>query len=123
MIIALTIASCSKPAPTDCKVIIVGRIMSMHENTPLEHIRVTFSSAGQDRSSDIDTYTDKYGMYLIEATHFQKPVTCTISAEDPEGEHLTSAMTLEISLKGPAFDAEQNTFYINDCNFLLKRKE
>ncbi|MBE6230809.1 MAG: hypothetical protein IJN02_11780 [Bacteroidales bacterium] len=121
--LAAAAISCSKSYPTDCKVIIVGRILSLSENRPLENIKVTFNTVDDGESHYTDTYTDEYGMFLIEAENFHKPASGIVSAEDPEDRYTAASINLEISWKGPAFNTEQKTFYINDCNFLLEKKK
>ena len=93
-------------------------------NEPLKGIKVTFSAYEENSISVIplitrSVNTNPFGMYSFKVKGFSEPVTCEIKAECEDYETMTNKIV--VTWTGNSFDPEENTFYVNDCNFQMKK--
>lgn len=115
--------------PASFTLIISGTASDKNEAFPLEEIKITLHAAeiadGQEAELFTKTtYTDNRGKFTLSAEGFTKPVSCIITAEDPNGEY--TSWTHEIPLI--SWDSSYNmtpdgTCFINDCDFFLEKAE
>ena len=115
----------------DLKIVVTGVASDVVSNTPLTGIKITFSAYKENSISILPlasqtVYTNSDGIYTIQAEGFSEAITCTITAESIEQdevqyEEITSRIV--VTWSGDSFDEETGTFFVNDCNFQLKKKE
>lgn len=115
----------------DLKIVVTGVASDVISNTPLTGIKITFSAYKENSISILPlasqtVYTNSDGIYTIQAEGFSEAITCTITAESIEQdevqyEEITSKIV--VTWSGDSFDEETGTFFVNDCNFQLKKKE
>ena len=143
-ILALTILaalsiSCSMALLNDDETVLDGEfaiavngvVSDVVTNAPLKDIQVTFSAFATNSLSVMPLVsktvtTDTDGTYSFKILGFSDPVTCTITAESiVEAENQYEAMTNEIVVtwEGNSYDPERKTFFVNDCNFQMEKKD
>lgn len=115
----------------DLKIVVTGVASDVVSNTPLTGIKITFSAYKENSISILPlasqtVYTNSDGIYTIQVEGFSEAITCTITAESIEQdevqyEEITSRIV--VTWSGDSFDEETGTFFVNDCNFQLKKKE
>lgn len=113
----------------DCTLIVTGSVSDVETSTPLKGIKISFSAYPQDGSSSKPlltqtVYSDSNGIYAIEAEGFEEPVTCRITAESPDLKELpykTAVQEVNINRSDTGYDAENNRYFINDCDFILSK--
>ena len=131
-ILAVTSASCSmallndeeSALDGDHRIIVTGVASDVATNKPLTDITVTFSAFAENSLSVLPlasktVTTDSKGVYTVEAFGFSEPVTCTLTAEG-EG-YAAMANKIVVTWTGSTFDSTSKTFYVNDCNFQMKK--
>ena len=113
----------------DMKIVVTGVVSDVVTNKPIQDITITFSAFAENSISVLPLIsktirTDENGVYLIDSHGFNKPVTCIITAESTE---LTGAQYKKMENKvvvkwnGSSYDEASKTFYVNDCNFQMKK--
>lgn len=115
----------------DCMLIVTGSVSDVETSAPLKGIKISFSAYPQNGSSSKPlftqtVYSDSNGIYAIEAEGFEEPVTCRITAESPDLKELpyqTAIQEVNITWSGNGYDAHNNTFFVNDCDFKLSKIE
>lgn len=113
----------------DCMLIVTGSVSDVETSTPLKGIKISFNAYPQDGSSSKPlltqtVYSDSNGIYAIEAEGFEEPVTCRITAKSPDMKELpykTAVQEVNINWSDTGYDAENNRYFINDCNFKLSK--
>ena len=107
-----------------------GVVSNIATNAPLEGVKVTFEAFDETSLSvmpliTLTDVTDSKGVYTIKAKGFSDPVTCTITAESTEktGNYETLTNKVVVTWSGNSFDSESKTFFVNDCNFQMKRAD
>lgn len=131
-ILTLTSASCSMALLNDEEsslngeftISVNGIVSDVETNEPLKGIKVTFSAYEENSISVIplitrSVYTNPLGIYSFKVKGFSEPVTCEIKAECEDYETMTNKIV--VTWTGNSFDPEENTFYVNDCNFQMKK--
>ena len=108
----------------DHRIIVTGVVSDVATNRPLSEIKVTFSAFAENSLSILPltsktVNTDTKGEYTIEAFGFSEPVTCTLTAENPEYGTMTNKIV--VTWTGSTFDSSSKTFIVNDCNFQMKK--
>lgn len=130
--------SCSKALLSDYEealkgeftIAVNGVVSDVAANSPIKDINVTFSAYAENAISvlPLSSMTVKTGVdgtYSIEMSGFSDPVTCIIQAEsDEESDQQYESMSSEIVVTwaGNSFDPERKTFFVNDCNFQMEKK-
>ena len=137
VILSATAASCSLAFLNDedtvldgnLKIVINGVVSDVVTNASLTDIMVTFSAFAENSPSVLPlisktAYTDSDGIYSIEVAGFSDTITCILTAESTD-QSQTQYESLEnkivVTWSGSSFDDNSNTFYVNDCNFQMKR--
>jgi hypothetical protein len=126
MLFTVFTTSCSKALLDDNSVfkgnhdlIITGTVSD--NLLPLEGIKVTFDCNGKrQRSVSQTVYTDSRGIYWISLQELSGILSCSIKAEDLENGYTSQTSSLTVDWTGPSFVG--NTFYVNDLNISLKKK-
>ena len=122
-----TTVSCSKE---DCcmlvgegTVIISGVVSDKDTGAILKDITITYESYDL-RGKIIQTkksYSSSNGTYVIEANGYTSKITCTLTASVTDGSYSESQIELNVDWNGSMFNAETDTFVVNDCNFHLQK--
>lgn len=136
-ILAAASISCSKALLNDAEealkgeftIAVNGVVSDVATNAPIEDIYVTFSAYAENTlsvlpliSKTVKTGID--GTYSIEVSGFSDPVVCIVKAESPEeSDQQYESMSSEIVVTwaGNSFDPERKIFFVNDCNFQMKK--
>ena len=113
----------------DMRLVVNGVVSDVAANTPIKDIKITFSVFAENSLSVLPlvsktVYTDKNGEYSVEATGFSESITCRMTAESTEeGKQQYEPMenVIVVTWSGNSFDESNNTFYVNDCNFQMKK--
>mgnify|MGYP003288395037 FL=1 len=107
-----------------------GVVSNVVTNAPLEGMKITFEAFDENSLSvmpliSLTDVTDSKGVYTIKAKGFSDPVTCIITAESTEetGQYETMTNKVVVTWSGNSFDPESKTFFVNDCNFQMKRAD
>ena len=101
--------------------IICGLVVDKDDNKPLKGIEMTFQCS-EEGIGKITVHTDEKGMYNIECQGLTEAVGGYVSARDSEGRYRDSTREIVVMWIGDEFNAQTNTFFLNDCNFALQRK-
>ena len=101
--------------------VVSGLVVDKDDNKPLEGIQITFQCS-EASIGKITVHTDESGMYKIECQGLTEVVRGYVSARDLEGLYLDSTRDVVVMWIGDEFNAQTNTFFLNDCNFALQRK-
>ena len=107
------------------EIIITGMVTDAQGGMALEDITIFFdaypqaASEGEPVASD-QVHTGNNGVFSIQTTSdVSGNLTCTITAEDPEGIYQKQSKQVIITWKGPSFDKDLQMYVVNDCNFQL----
>lgn len=113
----------------DKKIVVTGVVSDVVTNKPIQDITITFSAFAKNSISVLPlisktVQTDEDGVYIIESQGFNKPVTCTITAESTEqtaDSYKSMENKIVVTWSGNSFDPYTRTFYVNDCNFQMEK--
>ncbi len=113
----------------DMTIVINGIASDVVTNAPISDIKVTFSAFAENSLSVLPivsttVHTDSKGIYTIEVFGFSDPVTCTLTAESTDktaDKYETMTNKIVVNWSGNSFDEASRTFYVNDCNFQMKK--
>lgn len=107
-----------------------GVVSNVVTNAPLEGMKITFEAFDENSLSvmpliTLTDKTDSKGVYTIRAYGFSDSVTCIITAESTNdtGQYETMTNKVVVTWSGNSFDPENKTFFVNDCNFQMKRAD
>ena len=104
-------------------VIVSGVVSDKDTGAILKDITITYESYDL-RGKMIQTkksYSSSNGTYVIEANGYTSKITCTLTASVPVGCYSESQIELNVDWNGSMFNAETDTFVVNDCNFHLQK--
>lgn len=132
--VSMAASSCSKGVFDDhnnldkfqnnLTLVISGTATDKSDGTPLEGIRIRLYAAeeienGEGIAKTETTYTDSQGQFTISAGGFSRPITCTLTAEDPNETYDNQKQDLNISWSGTSFNHYNGHFSVKDCNFFM----
>lgn len=110
----------------DGVLIINGTVSDKADSSPLEDIKIVFNAYPSKENKQsvltLTEYTSSKGIFIIRVEGFSDKVHCVISAEDEKGRYSPSSTDINVTWSGTAYNAENNSFVINDCNFHLTKK-
>lgn len=104
-------------------VIISGIVSDQNTGALLKDATITYESYDL-RGKMIQTkksYSSSNGTYVIEANGYTSKITCTLTASVTDGSYSESQIELNVDWNGSMFNAETDTFVVNDCNFHLQK--
>lgn len=108
-------------------IVVSGAVSEKESTLPLEGIKITLNASEQFQVREtirtMTVYTDNRGRFTLTAEGFTEKVFCTLTAEDVNNEYGAVEQELNISWNGSSFDNHTGTFYVNDCNFYLEKKD
>ena len=114
------------PDSDNLSLVITGTVSDFSTDGALEGIKILFSAYPKEKGdkalSEMNVYTDNHGVYRIEAAGFSEAITCTLTACDTEDLYVEATQEVEVAWSGVAFDAMNEKFVVNDCNFKLEKK-
>ncbi len=110
----------------DLSITVTGTASDIDTNWPLEEIRIILHaeeaiSNGTELLIDKTTYTDNNGRFSITMEGFRSPTSFTISADDPNGVYGGAQIKIPLVTWDFDYNISGGTFYVNDCNFHLKK--
>lgn len=110
----------------DLTLVVSGTASDKTSGTPLEGIRIRLYAAefienGKGTAKTETAYTDSRGRYSISVTGFSRPITCAITADDPDEEYDIQKQELNIPWSGISFNNYIGYFYVNDCDFFMEK--
>jgi hypothetical protein len=113
----------------DLTLVITGVVSDVVTNAPISDIKITFSAFAENSLSVLPiasttATTDSKGIYTVEIFGFAKPVTCSLTAASTDqtaDEYVTMTNKIFVNWSGSSFDNTSRTFYVNDCNFQMKK--
>ncbi|MBO5499593.1 MAG: hypothetical protein J5990_09395 [Bacteroidales bacterium] len=131
--LAMAALSCSM-APLDpgrydgiYTVVVSGAVSDKESTLPLEGIKITLNASEpfqiRETIRTMTVYTDNRGRFTLTAEGFTEKIFCTLTAEDVNSEYESVKQELNISWNGSSFDEHTGTFYVNDCDFYLEKKD
>ena len=106
--------------------IINGTVLSLHGDLPLEGIKITLhaaeiSSDNQETVSDnIVEYTDNNGVFTLRSEGHVMPISCEITAEDPNGAYMSGKHEIPLIQWDNSYNMQGGIWYVNDCDFHLE---
>lgn len=103
------------------KLIVSGIVTDRSTNSILEGICITMD-CDTEGFQQISQYTNNEGMFTIIAAGFTESVTGCIRVSDPEGRYQSESREFKVNWNGESYDPKTATFFLNDCNFQLKRE-
>lgn len=112
-------------------VVISGAVSELGTGTPLSGIKITLQAMPVNvlyplPISTLNEYTDSKGNFSLTAGGFSDVITCKVTASSPDPETIPYAPASQehhISWSGPSYDAGTLTFFVNNCNFQMKRND
>lgn len=130
--VSMAALSCSKGLPYDSydegphTLVVSGTASDKEERTPLQNIEITLYAAeslpgGEIEVKTTEGRTDSNGSYTLSLKGFNAPISCTITAGDPDNIYGISQQELRISWSGTSFDEITGHFYVNNCDFYLEK--
>lgn len=138
-LLAISATSCSLALLNDdsekldgnLKIVVTGVASDVASNKPLKGIKISFSAYTENSLSILPlasqtVYTNSEGIYTIHAEGFSDAITCTITAQSTDQDEVIyeeQTNKIVVTWSGDSFDKETETFYVNNCNFQLKKKE
>ena len=132
LLLAFTALSCEKAfmaednmaADKPYTLYISGTVSDIDTSLPLEGIRLTFnafiSSDSPIPELSKTVYSDSKGAYQLTIEELKTSVKYTITADDPNSIYNSHSGEITVRPGGPSFI--DNSFYINDFNIWLKKK-
>lgn len=138
-ILAVLSMSCSTALLNDEEAVLDGEfaiavngvVSDVASNAPIKDIQVTFSAFATNSlsimplvSKTVTTKSD--GTYSFKVFGFSDPVTCKITAEskeNAENRYETMINEIVVAWEGNSYAPEQKTFFVNDCNFQMEKKD
>lgn len=136
LLAAASVISCDKALLSDdvyemdgdYRIVVTGSVSDLTDNAPLENIKVSLDAYPPSVLYPLPiitmtVYTTNKGLFSFDATGFTSSIICSIKAESTDGLYASSTQEINVSWTGPTFDQENNTFFVNDCNFKLTKAE
>lgn len=113
----------------DSTVIVSGSVSDISSNEPITGIRITFAAYPENTLYPLPiitktVYSDSKGLYTVDAYGFSDVITCKVTAESLDLENLPyekSTNEILIPWSGAGYDQSTMTFFVNNCNFQLKK--
>ena len=126
LLVSIFATSCSKillddnsAAKGTYNLIITGTVS--YNLLPLEGIKVTIDCKEEDQKPHSQTvYSDSRGIYWISLQDLSGVLSCSIKAEDLDNRYTSQTSSLTVDWTGPSLVGD--TFYVNDLNMSLKKK-
>lgn len=108
--------------------IISGSASDIESSLPIEEIKITLtateiSEKGKATEIEKTSYTGSDGLFTLKAEGFTNPVSIILTAEDPNGKYDAATHEIPLISWDSSYNMSGNSFYINDCDFHLKRSE
>lgn len=108
--------------------VISGTASDLDSGLPLEEVKITLLSKetlpkGKILYTEKSAYTDNNGMFKLQADNFHFTISVTVTAEDPNGNYMNATHEVQQISWDSSYNMHGGTFYINDCNFHLKKSE
>ncbi len=102
-----------------------GTVSDTDSRQPLEDMKITVTARENASDEKITTktgYTDNLGRYIIQIGGFRSPTSFSIKVEDPTDVYKTFEHYIPMVSWNSDYNMENNVFYINECDFFLKKK-
>ena len=105
-------------------VIISGVVSDKSSTSPVKDMKIIFE-AYTTRGKLIDSktvYSSSDGTYTVESSGYTSEINCILKASDSSDTYAESTVELNVDWNGSTFNKATRTFFVNNCNFYMKRK-
>ena len=105
-------------------VIISGVVSDKSSTSPVKDMKIIFE-AYTTRGKLIDSktvYSSSDGTYTVESSGYTSEINCILKASDSSDTYAESTVELNVDWNGSPFNKATRTFFVNNCNFYMKRK-
>lgn len=105
-------------------VVVSGIVSDKSSTSPLNDMKIVFE-AYSTRGKLIDTqtvYSSSDGTYTVESSGYTSEIKCILKASDSSKSYTNGKIELHVDWDGSPFNKETNTFFVNNCNFYMKKK-
>ena len=105
-------------------VIISGVVSDKSSTSPVKDMKIIFE-AYTTRGKLIDSktvYSSSDGTYTVESSGYTSEINCILKASDSSYTYAESTVELNVDWNGSPFNKATRTFFVNNCNFYMKRK-
>lgn len=105
-------------------VIISGVVSDKATTRPIKDMKIIFE-AYTTRGKLIDSktvYSSSDGTYTVESSGYTSEINCILKASDSSDTYAESTVELNVDWNGSPFNKATRTFFVNNCNFYMKRK-
>ncbi len=114
------------PTEDGYSITVTGTASDIESKLPIEEIRITLKAMeqaadGKTRESEMSAYTDNSGKFAIVMSGFRSPTSFTIYAEDPQNIYQKATHEIPLVTWGYDYSYSGGTFFVNGCDFHLKR--
>ncbi len=110
----------------ELSITVTGTTSDVETNRPIKGIKLTMYALEIDNYESLFTsetvYTDDSGKFIIKMTGFRNPASFRIKAEDPEGKYEAGLLEIPLVTWDSSYSFSNGTFYINECDFHMKKK-
>ena len=127
-ILLMLAAACSKDdvcmLEGEGTVIISGVVSDKSSTSPVKDMKIIFE-AYTTRGKLIDSktvYSSSDGTYTVESSGYTSEINCILKASDSSDTYAESTVELNVDWNGSPFNKATRTFFVNNCNFYMKRK-
>ena len=111
-------------------VVVNGIVSDVASNSTLTGIKITFEAYSGETISGSPlasktVYTDSNGLYTVQAEGFSDAITCIVTAESTnqnEEQYETMTNKVVVTWAGSSYDMDKGTFFVNDCNFQMRKR-
>ncbi len=105
-----------------------GTASDVSTSLPLEEIKITLHAAEPVSENDeyiykTSAYTNNKGKFSIKMDGFTHPTSFYITAEDPNGIYDSAKHEIPLVSWDSNYNMSDNVFFINGCDFFLKKSE
>ncbi len=135
LLFATAVLSCSvimndamAPGTDELSVTVTGTASDIVSGVPIEEIKIILHCSDEVVEKDEpiiekSAYTDDSGKYSIRMSGFSKPVSFLVIAEDPNGVYEPSVLEIPLVDWDSDYSVENGTFFVNGCDFHLKKAD
>ena len=112
--------------PTSGQILLDGKDIWSDKATtrPIKDMKIIYE-AYTTRGKLIDSktvYSSSDGTYTVESSGYTSEINCILKASDSSDTYAESTVELNVDWNGSPFNKATRTFFVNNCNFYMKRK-
>ena len=109
--------------------ILISGLVVDETGDPLEGISIQLTEYPEDKgrafspTNTVISSTDGKGCFTIYAEGSEEAMHCYVRADDPDGIYESQTKTILVTWSGPTYDNDAKMFVVNDCNFIMQKKQ